>query len=79
MAIMEVASAMSSWQTVGTAHNAFGAQKQCLVLFGVHPQRFGLWELRQGSLRNTDGYGSSTNSVKLISLLYGENWHIFKP
>ncbi len=29
--------------------------------------------------RDSDRWFPSTNSVKLISLIWGENWHIFKP
>lgn len=29
--------------------------------------------------RDTDRSFPSSNSVQLISLIYGENWHIFKP
>lgn len=92
MVTVEVASGMSNWRTAEIVHTlilssksislgplSFEALKRCLILFGVHQQIFGLWELRQGPPYNTNRCVPSTNSVKLISLIWGENWHIFKP
>ena len=92
MITVEAASAMLSWRTAGIAHTSilssksislellsFEALKQCSISFGVLPQIFGLWELRQGFPCHTDRHNPSTDSIKLISLIWGENWHIFKP
>lgn len=93
MVTVEIGLAMSNWRTAEIAHalirssksislgpQSFGALKRCLILSGVHQQIFGLWELRQGSpSRHTARRVPSTDSEKLISLIWGENWHIFKP
>ena len=92
MVTVEVALAISNWQTAEIVHMStpsskntllgplsFEVLKRGLILSGVHPQIFGLWELRQGSPHDTDRCVLFANSVKLISLIWGENWHIFKP
>lgn len=92
MVTVEAASAMSNWRTAGIAHTSilswksiplgplsFEALKRCLIFSGVHLHKFGLWELQQGSPYDTDRCVISTDSVKLLILIWGEIWHILKP
>lgn len=92
MVTVEAASAMSNWRTAGIAHTSilswksiplgplsFEALKRCLIFSGVHLHKFGLWELQQGSPYDTDRCVLSTDSVKLLILIWGEIWHILKP
>ena len=92
MVIVEGDLAMLNWQTVEIAYMltalsknmllrplSFEALKQCLILFKVYPQIFVLWELRQDSPYNNDRCVLFVNSMQLISLIWGENWHILKP
>ena len=57
---------------------SFEALKRCFTLFGVHPQTFGLWELRQDP-RHSSVNLDLADLTKLISLIFGKNFHIFSP